>query len=298
MPALKRIRLRPKFWKFRNFPVFPAHNFFTLSENLMRQPANTARNWFWMLNALLGAVFIVELFAPKYASAVDGTTIALAALASVAALHRQLPLQNVLPVALIAALIGGLAHGLSSYPNLGIPFGPVVFNPASGAKIFNTIPWTIPLLWIVVIFNARGVARLILRPWRKVKNYGYWLIGLTCVLAVAFDFALEPFASHKVKNFWLWQPTKLGAIWQGATLLNFISWAFVALLIMLFATPSLIRKQPGKSSAPDWHPLILWLGALLLFAVGSAEARNWAPVAADAVIAAVTTVMAIRGARW
>jgi uncharacterized membrane protein len=263
----------------------------------MRQPASTAKNLFWMLNALLGVAFIMELSAPRLASALDGATIVLAAVASVAALHRQLPLQNVLPAALIAALIGGIAHGLSANPNLAIPFGPVIFNPASGAKMFNAIPWTIPLLWVIAIFNARGVARLILRPWRKVKNYGYWLIGLTCVLAVAFDFALEPFAGH-VKHFWFWQHTKIPVTWQGATLLNFVSWAFVTLLIMLFATPSLIRKQPGKSSAPDLHPLVLWLGALLLFAVGSAEVGLWWPVAADALIAAVTTVFAVRGAKW
>jgi len=90
------------------------------------------------------------------------------------------------------------------------------------------------------------VGRLILRPWRKVKNYGFWLIGLTALLAVAFDLALEPFAWH-VKHFWLWQPTRLSVTWQGTTLLNFIGWAFVSLLILAFATPSLIRKQPGGS---------------------------------------------------
>jgi hypothetical protein len=152
-------------------------------------------------------------------------------------------------------------------------------------------------LWIVAIFNARGVARLILRPWRKVKNYGYWLMGLTAAMAVAFDVALEPFAWH-VKHLWLWEKTKIAVTWQGTTLLNFLGWAFVALLIMVLAMPSLIRKQPGAPSAPDFHPLILWLGGLLLFIVGSAQAASWAPVAVDAAIAAVTTFFAVRGAKW
>jgi len=263
----------------------------------MPLPASTPEKIFWTLNALLGAAFLVELLAPGFSSALDDATIALAAVASVAALHRQLPLQNVLPAALITALIGGLAHGLSANPNLAIPFGPVVFSPAIGAKIFNAIPWTIPLLWIVAIFNARGVARLILRPWRKVKNYGFWLIGLTVVLAVAFDFALEPFAWH-VKHFWLWQPTKITVTWEGATVVNFIGWAFVSLLIMLFATPSLIPKQPVNPSSPDFHPLIVWLGALVLFGVGCARAGLWPAVVADAVIAIVPTILAVRGAKW
>ena len=261
-------------------------------------PPITPKILFWMLNALLGVAFIAEILAPRFSSALDAATITLAALASVAALNRQLPLQNVLPAALIAALIGGIAHGLSANPNLSIPFGPIVFNPAVGGKIFNAIPWTVPLLWIVAIFNARGVARLILRPWRKVKNYGFRLIGLTALLAMLFDFALEPFASHKVKVFWNWQPTKIHFTWFGASPLNFLGWLFVALLILAFATPSLIKKQPGAPSTPDFHPLVLWLGALLLFAAGSAGAGLWWPVAADAVIAAVTAVLAVRGAKW
>ncbi|HEX9048482.1 MAG TPA: carotenoid biosynthesis protein, partial [Verrucomicrobiae bacterium] len=135
------------------------------------------------------------------------------------------------------------------------------------------------------------------RPWRKVKNYGYWLIGVTAALAVAFDFALEPFAWH-TKHWWLWQKTKLPVTWHGATLLNFLGWAFVSALIMAFATPSLIRKQPGTPTAPDLHPLYLWLGALTLFAVGSATAGLWSATVADAVIAAVTTVLAVRGVKW
>ena len=263
----------------------------------MGLPANTTKIIFWTLNALLGGACIVEILAPRFSSGLDAATIALAAAASLAALNRQLPLQNVLPAALITALIGGIAHGLSANQNFSIPFGPIVFNSSAGAKFFNTVPWTIPLLWIIAIFNARGVARLILRPWRKVKNYGFSLIGLTALLAVAFDIALEPFAWH-VKHFWLWQPTKIAVNWYGASPLNFFGWAFVSLLILAFATPSLIKKQPGSPSAPDLHPLIVWLGALLLFAAGAAGAGLWWSVGVDTAIAVVTTVFAIRGAKW
>ena len=72
-----------------------------------------------------------------------------------------------------------------------------------------------PLIWVVVILNSRGVARLILRPWRKIRNYGFWLIGLTAALTMLFDLAFDPFAS-RVKHYWLWVPTKLPLTWQGA----------------------------------------------------------------------------------
>jgi hypothetical protein len=280
-----------------DFRIFPPHKLFTLSENRMPLPAITSKNVFWGLNALLGVAFIVELFAPRFSSVFDDATIMLAAVASVMALHQQLPLQNVLPAALIAAVIGGIAHGLSANPGFSMPFGPIVFNPAAGKKIFQVLPWTVPFLWVVAIFNARGVARLMLRPWRKIKNYGFWLIGLTALLAMAFDVALEPFAWH-VKHFWLWQRTKIGITWHGATLLNFVGWLFASLLIMVFATPSMIRKQPGNPTAPDYHPLAVWLGALLLFATGLAGAGLWWAAGVDAVLAAVTAVFAVRGAKW
>ncbi|HUC86497.1 MAG TPA: carotenoid biosynthesis protein [Candidatus Acidoferrales bacterium] len=263
----------------------------------MPAPASSSKYVFWGLNGLLGAIFIVQLAEPGLSTVWDGAMIALAAVASVAALGRRLPLQNVLPAALITAGIGGSAHALSGIPDFSLPFGPIIFNAAAGPEIFNTVPWTVPLLWVIAIFNGRGVARLILRPWRKVKNYGLWLIGLTGVLAMAFDLALEPFAWH-VKHFWLWRPTRLVVTWQGTNLLNFLGWAGVALLIMMLATPLLIRKQPGHASAPDVHPLVVWLGALALFAAGSARIGEGWPVAMDAAIALATTIFAVRGMKW
>ena len=263
----------------------------------MPSPANPSKNLFLGLNCLLGVAFIVELSAPRFSAAFSDVFIFLAALASIAGLIRQLPPQNVLPAALITALVGSVAHGLSANSSISLPFGPIVFNPAAGAKIFGFVPWTIPFLWIVAIFNARGTARLILRPWRKVKNYGFWLIGLTALLAMAFDIGLEPYAWH-VKHFWLWQHTKIPITWDGTTLMNFIAWAFISLLIMLIATPYMIRKQPGNPSAPDFQPFSIWLGAFLLFGFGCAGVHHWWPVVVDAVIVGVTTVFAVRGAKW
>jgi hypothetical protein len=261
----------------------------------MQLPENLRRYFFWMLNALLGVACLVELCAPNWLSWIDAAVIVLAAAVSITALNRQLPLQNILPAALITAAIGGLAHAFSA--RTSIPLGPVVFNSSAGGKLFNILPWTVPLIWVTAIFTARGVGRLILRPWRKVKIYGYWLIALTAVLAVAFAVALEPFAWH-VKHLWLWQPTKLAVNWHGASLLNFLGWGCVTLFVMFFITPFLIRKQPGSSSAPDYHPLCLWLSALLVFAVGSATAGLWSAVVVDAVIAGTTIFFAVRGARW
>jgi uncharacterized membrane protein len=248
-----------------------------------------------LLLALTLAAAAASLFVPARTSQpVDGFLIVLAAASSVAILARTLPLQSVLFAAFITALIGGAAHGLSA--RTGLPFGPLSFGAQSGPQLFNTVPWTVPLIWIVAVFNSRGVVRLLLRPWRKVKTYGFLLMILTAVLALAFDFALEAFA--RVKHLWLWQPTKIPLTWFGASPLSFLGWIFVTAIILAVVMPYLIRKQPGSPSKPDFAPLLLWLGAIALFGANAALAGVWLPVVVDAVIASVVAVLCWRGAKW
>jgi uncharacterized membrane protein len=252
----------------------------------------------WILSGALAIVFVAQFALPQYYLMLDAVLLVLAVAVSITTLNRQIPMQNVLLGVVITALIGGAAHGLSAFRGLAIPFGPIFFHETCGAEIFGFVPWTIPLLWVVALFSSRGTARLILRPWRKLKSYGYWLIGLTAVLIMAFDFALEPFATTRVNDFWTWLPTKFPVTWYGASPLNFLSWAVVALLILGFTTPALIKKRPGSRTPLELNPLGIWLGAIILFAVGCAKAALWPAVAADATIAIVTLAFAIPGARW
>jgi len=215
--------------------------------------------------------------------------------ATLVALARQLPAQNVLLAAFVIAFIGSVAHSVGA--RSGIPFGPFMFGSDAGQKLFGTLPWTLPLLWVVAVLNSRGVARLILRPWRKIHAYGFWLIGLTALFTMLFDCALEPFAAH-MKHYWIWTTVGYSLTPQGAPLSNAIGWFAVTLLILAFVTPAMINKQLSKRSAPDFHPLAVWLGAVLLFATGAAVHGLWLVVTTDAIIAAGVAVFAIRGARW
>jgi uncharacterized membrane protein len=255
----------------------------------------------WLLT-ILAAVFYVAalvllwMFAdvPDQPGWPDALLLALVAAGTVTALARQLPWQNTLWTAFIIALLGGAAHAFGAVAK--IPFGPLVFGPETGLQLFKILPWAMPLLWIVAILNSRGVARLILRPWRKTHTYGYRVVGLAATLTALFAFALDPFASH-VKHYWLWMPTKFPVTWQGAPLVNFFGWAFVSLFILAFVTPVLIKKNPVRHPA-DFHPFCIWLGAFLLFAVAAALNGLWLAAAADVGIGAVTAVFAIRGGRW
>ena len=152
-----------------------------------------------------------------------------------------------------------------------------------GPKLFKTLPWALPLIWIVAILNSRGVARLILRPWRKIRNYGFWLIGLTAVLTVLFDLALDPFAA-RVKHYWLWVPTKFPLTWQGAPLVNFLSWAVVSLLILAFVTPVLINKHPVRRRAGFSSARRLARRRFCCLALASAPHGLWPAVVLDGII--------------
>jgi uncharacterized membrane protein len=252
----------------------------------------------WVSTFLLVAAFLstlISLGAKLDSNWPEALLLLLATVSTLAALARQLPSQNVLLAAAIVALIGGVAHVVGAIS--GIPFGPFLFGPEIGWKFFNTLPWAMPLLWIVAVLNSRGVARLILRPWRKIRTYGFWLIGVTALLTMLFDSALEPFAAH-TKHYWIWMTSGFSLTPQGAPLANSIGWFIVTLLILAFATPTLINKQLSKRRPADFHPLAVWLGAILLFATGAAMHGLWPAVVADAIISTVVIVFAIRGARW
>jgi uncharacterized membrane protein len=254
--------------------------------------------FYWLSTFLLAIAFLSTLIAVGTKAdfnCPEALLLLLAAASTLVALARQLPSQNVLLAAIIIALIGGAAHLLGA--KSGIPFGAFMFGPDAGGKLFDTLPWTMPLLWIVAVLNSRGVARLILRPWRKIRAYGFWLIGLTALLTMLFDCALEPFAAH-TKHYWIWTANNFSLTPHGAPLANFVGWFIVTVLILAFATPVLINKQLSKRSAPDYHPLAVWLGCILIFGVAAALGGFWTATAADAAMGIVTTVFAIRGGRW
>ena len=219
-----------------------------------------------------------------------------ATVSTLIALGLQLSAQNAILGATAVALIGSVSHSLGAATAL--PFGPFTYTADAGPRLLNILAWPMPFIWIVAVLNSRGVARLILRPWRKVRAYGFWLIGITVTLTVLFDAGLEPFAAV-VNRYWLWQPTRIPVTWGSAPVTNFLGWLLTALLIMAFATPALIdkRARPGRRP-PDYHPLGVWVLAMILFATGAGLRGLWLQVGFCAVTIVIVIVFAVRGARW
>jgi len=272
-----------------------------------RQTINTTAQLTLVFGWLVSALALVSwllvfgglvspLHLPGNAGWPDAVLVLTTAIATLVSLARQLPGQNVILAATVIGFIGGSAHALGAAT--AIPFGPINFADNAGPKLLGLVPWSVPAVWIIAISNSRGVARLILRPWRKVRTYGFWLLGLTATLAVLFAVALDPFAAQ-VKRYWLWQPTKFPFTWHGAPLVNFLGWLVIALLILAFATPALISKQPrSRQSPPDYQPLAVWLLSLTLFATGGIVHKLWPATGFCIITGTIVGCFAVRGARW
>jgi uncharacterized membrane protein len=222
-----------------------------------------------------------------------GLFMVLAAATTLGALARRLPLQNVLwsgaLIATLATIIGTVSV------TTGIPFGPHIFTDKLGAKIFDILPWSIPLAWFVIVVNCRGVARLIMRPWRKTNYYGFWVMGLTCLLAVLLDFNLEPYATH-VRHYWRWQTAGTVLNWYSAPWVNFLGIFVTVLSILAFTTPWLINKLPMKYPT-DYHPLIMWQALNLYFSTANALHQTWPALAVGLISAVLVLGFTVRGAR-
>jgi uncharacterized membrane protein len=256
-----------------------------------------------LLGYLLFAAFLVQfafvwagLWLPFPFSDADwpvGLLLLLTVATVLAGLTRRLPGQNVLLASALILLMGGAAHCVGALT--GIPFGRFDYTEHAGPRLSNSLPWSVPTIWLVAIMISRGVAQLILRPWRTTRAYGFGMMGATAFLVVLLDLGLEQFAT-KVNHYWIWQPTKFPLLWYGAPLMNFLGWGITALLILAFVTPTLINKKP-VTFPPDYQPLVVWLLLSLLFVTGEATHHLWLAVAVSGLSSLAVAVLAIRGAR-
>lgn len=259
--------------------------------------------WAPKVHRVLFALFLIQwtlvwvrlwLPHPPFADArwPEGLLVVLSTATLLASLTTQLPGQNVMLVSLIIAFISGAVEALGGLT--GIPFGPFVYTDAIGQQLFYPLPWVMPMIWIVVLLVSRGVARLVLRPWRNTPNYGYRLLGLSALLVVVLDLALDPFATQ-VKHLWRWAPTRLRLEWYTAPLANSLGWGVTSVLILAFITPALINKKPMKQSPPEYHPFAVWVLLNLLFATGAAVNQLWPALAMISVANVALAVLAVRG---
>ncbi len=181
-----------------------------------------------------------------------------AALSLLVGLARRLPLQNVLFAGAGVLVLAAAVELLNA--RTGLPLGLRRVEAGAGGALWR-MPWFAPWLWLTLLLAARGIARLALKPHRKLQFYGFWVMGLTALLVVFAVLAVAPVAP--AAGWWRAEVTDRwwSAGWYRHPWLTLPAWGVTSLLLLAFLTPWLLNKKPVKQPT-DLHPLAVWVAIL------------------------------------
>ncbi len=188
---------------------------------------------------------------PSCSVALEGAPWTLAVISLGVGLARRLPLQNIV-FASFGLLLASTALELLT-AQTGVPFG--LRRATAGGGCFG-MPWFAPFIWAALTLSARGLARLMLKPFRQTRFYGLWVLGVAGALISSAWLAVVPVAA--AGNWWEFHVPATALNWHGMPLLAQPAIAVAALLQLAFVTPWLLNKKPVRQPL-DLHPLAVWV---------------------------------------
>lgn len=227
----------------------------------------------WLTNVIVSG-FGIKL--PADGVWVEGLLPVTALATTLLSQRRVLPWQNILAMAAIIGVFGYAAMAVCV--RTGLPFGPLVFLDSDANPLFDAVPWWIPALWVVLIVNARGVARLALFRWRTSRNFGLLVISATCVLVVLLVLGLEPVATQ-TKRYWIWTSgaSSIPWNWYGTPIANFLAWGICTLMLLIATVVWSINKRPVPV-VPYFQPLAVWGLLTIWLGISNGVEQRWAAV--------------------
>ncbi len=166
--------------------------------------------------------------------------LSLAGAAACAGHARRLPFQSVVLAAAIIVAIS-CAEQILRIP---LASGRSVQGGTANFRAFLSVPCV--LLWVTVVLNSRGLARLIVRPFRQLPAPGFWVLGISTILAVVDLHLWGPALKCAA------EPVPLHSPWDVSVA------ATLGLLMNVAITPALIDKRSVEQPA-DFQPLALWM---------------------------------------
>ncbi|MCX8108007.1 MAG: hypothetical protein N3G20_04310, partial [Verrucomicrobiae bacterium] len=235
----------------------------------------------------------------------DCAFVFLVALMSMCSMARRMPVQNVVSAALVILGISSVVIATFAYyasdetRKIGFQnFEPFVLK----SNRSNLLPGRLPFLVLALALSSRETARLILRPWRRDKNYGLWLMVLGAGLVTATTLVIEPFANG-VAGWWKWLPdSQTAESWHGTPWWAFLCWFLLSLTVYWFAGPWFVVKRPPLV-VPDLTPLGVWGLILAYFTIGNVwgnfsaaeiKGKLWTAILAAVIVAVPVAFMAWR----
>jgi hypothetical protein len=240
----------------------------TLTWMLYRFEISALAIWFvvrWL-------VYAVGLSVPVELPYIDAITLVIATLATLFGLSRWWPSQNIIAIAALTVLLSGaLEHVLLISTGAGYP-------DSAGNAIFG-VPWVVPLLWFVVMLNARSVARLILWPHREKGSYGLWLILFTAVMTALVLMVQEAICGRFYN-------------WGAPVTLALVRW-LAAIFFLAIVAPFLIPKG-AVIPPPDYGPVTVWAMINLYLIVVAGIGHYWEGAGILIVVNGILTTLALR----
>jgi hypothetical protein len=199
----------------------------------------------------------------------------------------ELPIANVLWASLLIGILGGMVQAVELRSG-GFSLHKFVYFRQDGNAPFPRLAWVAPLIWIVVLLNARGIARLMVRRLRHEPNYGLWVMGITIILSAMWQESFDFFVANVTGG--LFYP-----YWYNLPAMRFFAWAATSLLTLLLVTPILIDKTP-QPKEPALQPLFVWLLLSWLLMSAAWVHQLWYVLFLMTAQGTVTAIFALLGA--
>jgi uncharacterized membrane protein len=131
----------------------------------------------------------------------------------------------------------------------GLIFGPYVYSPRFGPKIFGLVPAVIPLIWFSMSYLAFVAAELIVGRGVPAPAATRPVIALSAGLLLGYDVVADP--NHVFRGGWSYGG---GGLFYGVPLQNFVAWYAIG-LVMFWG----VRRLDPRSDAGS--PSLLALGS-------------------------------------
>lgn len=276
---------------------------------------------FVVTTVLAGVAAVAGVRASSIGSWLYALHVVVALLTILIALARRLPVQNVAACGLALALTMGMALAMVGHeladaaapPRTGAPANglagvhgapqgseggdPIASKPGSrlgaGVQDLGWAAWPAPLLWTALLLAARQTAKVLVQPWRRQRQYGWWLLAVAAGLAWVALVVGGPFMD-RVLGWWTWTPSAwswygMPLLWLGCTLL------LIGGLLLLAGAWLVPKRRTGRPA--DFEPVWVWGGLVLWFVSGNLREGIWVAAGLGLAAVAIVTPLAWRAAQ-
>ena len=188
------------------------------------------------------------------------------------------------PISLGAELIG---------TGTGWPFGNYAYTAFLGYKVFDHVPFSIPLSWFYVGFASILLGSAIAANW-DVRPRAVWSVGLGVWFLTVWDLVLDPAMAHESMpvKFWEWSQT---GPYFGMPIKNFVGWSLTGLLFMALARWAWREDvDPARHRVAVGFPLAVYAANTFFAMALSASAGLWLPIVLAALLGLAPATLAWR----